>query len=253
MGILNLTPDSFSDGGQFNTEKKALAHAELMLKQGASIIDIGAQSTRPQAQLLPAREEIKRLGSTISAIKKNFPEVLISLDTFYAEVVTFGYNEGIDIVNDISGGSFDAKLLPTVAATGLPYILMHNHHSYDHMHHKVAHKDIITSLNFYFSEKTHQLRDLGIQDIILDPGFGFGKTIADQIKMVEELQYLCFGEYPLLIGISRKSFIYKPLGKSPLDIKKETQMLHLKMLEKGASILRAHDVADTLRTIRLMN
>lgn len=252
MGILNLTPDSFSDGGKFNNEKSALLHAEKLLKDGADFIDIGAQSTRPNAEYLSAEEEIRRIGNVISLIKKEFPEALISIDTFYADVVKFGYNEGMDVVNDISGGYFDVNLLPTVAETRLPYILMHSNTSYATMHEKIRYDDITMSVNYYFSEKVNQLQKLGIHDIILDPGFGFGKTVEDQYKMIEEVEHLGFGRFPLLIGISRKSFIYKPLNKKPLEIGEETQILHRKVLEKGAKILRVHDVAETRKTIEEM-
>lgn len=244
MGILNLTPDSFSDGGKFNNEKSALLQAEKLIKDGADFIDIGAQSTRPNAEFLSAEEEIRRIGTIISLIKKEFPETLISLDTFYAEVVKFGYNEGIDVVNDISGGDFDENLLKTVAETKLPYILMHSNSTYQNMHEKIHYEDIIVSLNYSFSKKINELQKLGIYDVILDPGFGFGKTIEDQYKMIEEVQYIGFEKFPLLIGISRKSFIYKPLGKLPTEINEETQNLHRKVLEKGAKILRVHDVAE---------
>ena len=250
MGILNLTPDSFSDGGKFNNEKSALLQVEKMLKDGADFIDIGAQSTRPNAEYLSAEEEIRRIGNVISLIKKEFPEALISIDTFYADVVKFGYNEGMDVVNDISGGYFDENLLPTVAENKLPYILMHSNTSYSTMHEKIHYNDITMSVNYYFSEKVNQLQKLGIYDIILDPGFGFGKTVEDQYKMIEEVEHLGFGRFPLLIGISRKSFIYKPLNKKPLEIGEETQILHRKVLEKGAKILRVHDVSETKKTIQ---
>ena len=250
MGILNLTPDSFSDGGKFNNEKSALLQVEKMLKDGADFIDIGAQSTRPNAEYLSAEEEIRRIGNVISLIKKEFPEALISIDTFYADVVKFGYNEGMDVVNDISGGYFDENLLPTVAENKLPYILMHSNTSYSTMHEKIHYNDITMSVNYYFSEKVNQLQKLGIHDIILDPGFGFGKTVEDQYKMIEEVEHLGFGRFPLLIGISRKSFIYKPLNKKPLEIGEETQILHRKVLEKGAKILRVHDVSETKKTIQ---
>lgn len=249
MGILNLTPDSFSDGGQFNNEKSALQHAEKLLNDGAEIIDIGPQSTRPNAEFLSSEEEIRRIGNIISNIKKEFPQALISLDTFYAETVKFGFNEGVDIVNDISGGQFDKKMFDTVAETKLPYILMHVNPSYETMHDKIKFDDITLNVNQYFSQKTNELLQKGIKDIILDPGFGFGKTVEDQMRMINETQFLGFGKFPLLIGISRKSFIYKPLGKSALDINEETQKLHLKVLKQGAKILRVHDVADAKKTI----
>ncbi|WP_259135059.1 dihydropteroate synthase [Chryseobacterium ginsenosidimutans] len=249
MGILNLTPDSFSDGGKFNNEKSALNHAGKLLKEGAEIIDIGPQSTRPNAEFLSFEEEIKRIGNIISLLKKEFPEALISLDTFYAETVKFGFNEGIDIINDISGGNFDDKMFGTAAETKLPYILMHVNPSYETMHDKIKFADITLSVNQYFSEKTNELLEKGVHDIILDPGFGFGKTVEDQMKMIDEVKYLGFGKSPLLIGISRKSFIYKPLGKSALDINEETQKLHLKVLQQGAKILRVHYVAEAKKTV----
>lgn len=249
MGILNLTPDSFSDGGKFNDEKAALIQTEKMLREGAEIIDIGPQSTRPNAQVLSATEEISRIGNVISLIRKEFPEALISLDTFYAETVTFGFEEGLDIVNDISGGMFDEKMFETVGETGLPYILMHVNPTYKSMHEKLIEDDIILNINRYFSEKILKLRKFGVKDIILDPGFGFGKSVEQQHQIIDELEYIGFGKYPLLVGISRKSFIYKPLGKKPLEINEETQKLHLKMLVKGARILRVHDVAEAKKMI----
>jgi dihydropteroate synthase len=240
MGILNLTPDSFSDGGKFNNEKLALQQAENLLKNGATIIDIGAQSTRPNAEFLKADEEVKRIGNVISLIKKEFPESLISLDTFYSEVVKFGFDEGIDIVNDISAGQFDSKLLDTVVKTGLPYILMHINPTYESMHDKIKFDDIILSINRFFSEKVNILRQKGIKDIILDPGFGFGKTVEDQYQMIDNFEYIGFGKLPILAGISKKSFIYKPLGKQPNEVEKETLDLHHMLLEKGADIIRLH-------------
>lgn len=249
MGILNMTPDSFSDGGKFNNEKSALKHAEKLLKDGAEILDIGPQSTRPNAEFLSASEEKNRIGNLISLIKKEFPEALISLDTFYAETVKFGFNEGIDLINDISGGQYDTEMFDRAAETRLPYILMHVNPSYETMHDKIKFEDITLEVNQYFAKKTKELLEKGVNDIILDPGFGFGKTVEDQMKMIHEVEYLGFGQFPLLIGISRKSFIYKPLGKSPLDINEETQKLHMKVLEQGAKILRVHDVAEAKETL----
>ena len=246
MGILNLTPDSFSDGGKFNSEKNALKQAENLLENGATFIDIGAQSTRPNAEYLNADEEIRRIGNVISLIKKEFPESLISLDTFYADVVKFGFDEGIDLVNDISAGQFDSELLNVVSKTGLPYILMHINPSYKSMHEKIKFDDIILSINRFFSEKLLELNKKGIKDIILDPGFGFGKTIEDQYKMIDEFEYIGFGKYPVLAGISKKSFIYKPLGKQANEVEKETLDLHLKLIEKGAKIIRLHN-PETLK------
>nr|WP_314497333.1 dihydropteroate synthase [uncultured Chryseobacterium sp.] len=249
MGILNLTPDSFSDGGKFNNETDALRQTEKLLKDGASIIDIGPQSTRPNAAFLSSDEEIRRIGGIISLIKKEFPEALVSLDTFYAQTVSFGFNEGIDMVNDISGGQFDPEMLDSVSKSGLSYIVMHVNPSYETMHDKTSFADIVLSVNQYFSRKTDELLKKGIKDIILDPGFGFGKTVEDQMKMTDETEFFGFGSFPVLIGISRKSFIYKPLGKSALDINEETQKLHMKVLKQGAKILRVHDVAEAKKTV----
>ena len=251
MGILNMTPDSFSDGGKFNDEKNTLLQTEKMLADGAEIIDIGPQSTRPNAEFLSSDEEITRLGKIISTIKKEFPESLLSVDTFWSETVKYAYNEGIDIVNDISAGQYDPKLFETVAETGLPYILMHVNPTYDSMHEKIAYDDVTVAVNKFLLEKARELLKIGVKDIILDPGFGFGKTFEDQHKMIEETQFIGLGKFPVLIGISRKSFIYKPLGKGPLDINEETQKLHLKVLQQGAKIIRVHDVAEAKKTLDL--
>ncbi|MCJ8497936.1 dihydropteroate synthase [Chryseobacterium salipaludis] len=250
LGILNVTPDSFSDGGQFNSEKEALRQAEKMVTEGADILDIGAQSTRPGAEKLTAADEIARLGTLISLIKKEFPETLISLDTFYSDTVLFGFDQGIDIINDISGGFYDKEMIPAAGRTGLPYILMHNNANYEKMHEVKTFDDLLLDLNFYFSERIQKLRNAGVKDIILDPGFGFGKTVEQQHQLINELNYLSFGRYPVLAGISRKSFIYKPLGKKTTEINTETQKLHRTLLKNGAKILRVHDVAQARTTIQ---
>ena len=250
MGILNMTPDSFSDGGKFNTEEKALRHAAQMVREGADIIDIGPQSTRPGSKIISASEEIQRSGKIISKIKAEFPQILISLDTFYAETVRFGLDEGIDLVNDISAGQFDEAMFETVAAAKLPYILMNANESYQRMQHKNEYGDILLNVNRFLSEKTEQLKSMGVQDIILDPGFGFGKTVEDQYRLLDEAEHIGLREFPVLIGISRKSFIYKTLGKAADEVGEETALLHRKVLEKGAKILRVHDVAAAKKTIQ---
>ena len=249
MGILNVTPDSFSDGGQFFSELEALTHAERLIKEGADILDIGAQSTRPNSEKISAEGEMQRFGNVIFLIKKEFPEVIISIDTFYSEVVRFGFDQGMDLVNDISGGQFDGNMFPTVAELQLPYVLMHINPTYETMHEKEMKGDMVVEINRYFSEKLQILKQFGLKDVILDPGFGFGKTIEQQHFMLDNCEHFGFGKFPLLIGISRKSFIYKPLGELPTGIDDLTQKLHLKVLEKGAKILRVHDVASTKKTI----
>ena len=253
MGILNLTPDSFSDGGRFNNGDDAVTHTAKMLEDGAEIIDIGAQSTRPKAKYLPAAEELNRLRELLPLLRRAFPETLFSLDSFYSEVVRFGADEGIDIINDISGGSYDPAMFRTVGEVALPYILMHVNVGYEQMHKQKSHDDILLSLNRYFLEKIHELHRMNVHDIILDPGFGFGKTLENQLQLIDEFQYLDFNKKPLLAGISRKSFIYKPLGKGPLEVNAETQKLHLRLLQKGAKILRVHDVAEAVETVKRFN
>lgn len=253
MGILNVTPDSFSDAGKFQTQKAALAQAELMVSEGADILDLGPQSTRPGASFLSAKEEIERLGSLIPILKKEFPEVLISVDSFWSETLRFAFDQGMDIVNDISAGQYDPSLFETVADLQIPYILMHVNPTYESMHEKYPDPEITTTVNRFLVNKARVLTQMGVKDIILDPGFGFGKTQEDQEKLIGEVDFLGFGNYPLLIGISRKSFIYKPLNKTPLDSKVDelTQELHLKVLRQGAKILRVHEVANAKKTLSL--
>ena len=253
MGILNITPDSFSDGGKFNSLYEALKQTEKMLCEGADIIDIGAQSTRPNSNYISDLEEINRLQNILPSIRKEFPNTIISLDTFHSKVVDFGYNEGIDMINDISGGQYDKNMFSIAGKTQLPYILTYGNSTYETMHEKTNHDDIILNINYFFSEKINDLYLHGVKDIILDPGFGFGKSIETQYQLTNELEYISFGKYPILIGISRKSFIYKLLNKSPHEINDETQNLHLKMLKKGAKILRVHDVLETKKTIEYFN
>jgi len=251
MGILNITPDSFSDGGMFNSEKKALLHVEKMISDGVDIIDVGPQSTNPNSKIISSKEERKRLGKIISLIKKKFPSKLISIDTFYSDTVKYANDEGVDIINDISAGQFDKEMFKTISEVKLPYVLMHVNSSFSRMHEKNYYSDVILSIKSFFHEKIHELTNLKVCDIILDPGFGFGKTIEDQYKMIEEAEYFCCEKFPVLIGISRKSFIYKPLEKTPLEINNETQNIHMKLLKKGVKILRTHDVLETKKTIEI--
>ncbi len=249
MGIVNVTPDSFSDAGAFKTQTLALKQAEKLITEGASIIDLGPQSTRPGATLLSSDQEIERLGTLISQLKKEFPDVLISVDSFWSKTLRFGHDQGMDLVNDISAGQYDPALFQTVADLKIPYILMHVNSSYETMHDKTPDPEITTTVNRFLMNKARELTLLGVNDILLDPGFGFGKTQSDQEMLLESVGLLGFGNHPLLIGISRKSFIYKPLGKSPLEVDKQTQALHLKVLKQGAKILRVHDVKSAKNTL----
>ena len=251
MGILNVTPDSFYAGSRQQGEEEIGKRVRQIANEGASMLDIGAYSSRPGADDVPIEEEMARLRRGLTIVKREAPDLVVSVDTFRADVARMCIEEfGIDIINDISGGQYDPNMFPTAAKTQLPYILTHGNSTYETMHEKEDYQDIILALNQFFSKKTAELLDLGVKDIILDPGFGFGKTIENQNQMMEELEHISFGKYPILVGISRKSFIYKPLGKSPHDINEETQQLHLKMLKKGAKILRVHDVAEAQRTLQ---
>lgn len=244
MGILNITPDSFSDGGAFISEKKALQQTEKLLTDGADLIDIGAQSTRPNAKKISATQEITRLKPLLRALKKEFPEAILSIDTFYADVVEMSYNEGIHLVNDISGGDYDSRLWDAVAKAKLPYILMHSNTSYEKMH-QIEPRDkysLLAEINLYFHNKIRELNDRGIHDIILDPGFGFGKSLEEQQYLLQHIQSVGFGNYPILVGISRKSFIYKPLGKTALTIQEETNELQHYLIKKNIAVLRVHEI-----------
>ncbi|MHA6697469.1 dihydropteroate synthase [Chryseobacterium sp. A301] len=251
MGILNVTPDSFSDSGKFQTQKAALAQAELLVSQGADILDLGPQSTRPGATFLSAAQEIERLGTLISILKKEYPEVLISVDSFWSDTLRYSFDQGMDIANDISAGQYDSTLFETVADLQVPYILMHVNPTYESMHEKHPDPQITTTVNQFLLNKARLLTQMGVKDLILDPGFGFGKTQDDQERLIGEVGILGFGNYPLLIGISRKSFIYKPLNKMPLDLEvdEKTQELHLRVLRQGAKILRVHDVGSAKKTL----
>lgn len=251
MGILNITPDSFSDGGKYNRTDAALHHVGQLYKAGADILDIGAQSTRPGATLLSAEEEIFRLGNIIQEIKVRFPKLLISLDTFYGEVVRFGVEQGIDIINDISAMRYDKEMKSAVIDSGLPYILMHGNAAYENMHEKFPEEDMLLKINYFFSQYCHELYEEGVRDIIIDPGFGFGKSIEQQFALVEEACFIGFGEHPVLAGISKKSFLYKSLDKDPnsAEVASAMEEVHLKLLQAGIKILRVHDVAAARRTI----
>lgn len=249
MGILNTTPDSFSDGGAYLDERSAIIHAEKMIAQGATIVDIGPQSTRPGARKIPSEEEIKRIGNIIKTLKLIHPEIMVSVDTFYASTAQYAADQGADIINDISAGQFDPEMLPTIARSNLAYVLMHVNSSYETMHQLREEENLAFELNRYFSSKLRTLKDMGIKSILLDPGFGFGKSIASQYDLINRLSLLVQQQYPLLVGISRKSFIYKPLGKNPKEVDDRTQELHYQVLQQGAKILRVHDVASTRQTI----
>ena len=251
MGILNITDDSFFDGGRYNTLDKALIRAENIITEGADIIDIGACSTRPGAKLVDKHEEIQRLVPVVKEIRKRYPDILISIDTVWADAVDAVADCGADIINDISGGQFDENLFGAVAKHKLPYILMHTNTTPDRMQKEIHYDNLYLDMCKYFSEKINILKDKGANDIILDLGFGFGKTIDMNYELLaRQKEFAVFG-LPILTGISRKSMIYRPLDLTPQDVQCETAFLHALALENGADILRVHDVKTTVNCLLL--
>lgn len=251
MGILNITPDSFFTGSRWNMENGLLHQCEKMIKEGAVILDIGAVSTRPGADLLHLEQEWDRLEPVLKAVKQHFPECIVSIDTFRAEIARRSVAEGAAIINDISGGRLDDEMFATIALLGVPYILMHSKGTPATMNTLTHYDDVVLEILDYFIEKTGELRALGIKDIILDPGIGFAKNITQNFTILKKMHLFEILELPLLAGISRKSMIYKTLGISPEDALNGTSALHLFVLQQGANILRVHDVKEAVEVIRL--
>ena len=251
MGILNLTPDSFYDGGRNSSEKDYLLHAEKMLKEGADFIDVGAYSSRPGAVDISEEEELSRLVPVVQLLLKEFPEALLSIDTFRSEVARQAVENGAAIINDISGGSLDPEMLKTVAELQVPYILMHMRGNPKNMKDLNQYDDLAKDLLFYFSEKISEARDLGINDLIIDPGFGFSKNIAQNFELMSKLELFKNLNLPLLSGISRKSLIYKTFHTTPNEALNGTTVLNTISLLKGAHILRVHDVKEAVECVKL--
>jgi dihydropteroate synthase len=252
MGILNITPDSFFDGGRFQSEKAILTQVEKMLSEGAAIIDIGGMSSRPGAAFVSNEEEIQRVVPAIQAIKKTFPEAILSVDTWRSEVAKVSIEEGAGIINDISGGQFDEQLFEIVANfKNVPFVLMHIKGTPDSMQRAPHYDNVLEEILKYFIEKAGRLRELGVKDIVLDPGFGFGKTIEHNYEILKNMHVFQIMEMPILAGISRKSMIYKYLDILPSETLSATSTLHLVALQQGAKILRAHDVKEAIEVIKL--
>jgi dihydropteroate synthase len=251
MGILNLTPDSFSDGGQFNTEKQALQRVEDMLKDGATIIDVGGYSSRPGAVDISPEEELGRVQTIVGQILRQFPEAIVSIDTFRASVAGPLLDLGVHIVNDISAGLLDPEMLPLVGRHRVPYVLMHMQGRPQTMQVAPKYGDVVSEVAQFFVERIRAARMARIQDIVLDPGFGFGKTLDHNWELFRNLgQFKVYG-LPILIGISRKSMVYRLFDTQAHDVLELTTALHLKALEMGARILRVHDVRPALRAVQL--
>jgi dihydropteroate synthase len=252
MGIINTTPDSFYSGSRLANEKEVLLRAETMIQQGATILDIGGQSTRPGSEQVGAEEELRRVLPAIESIAERFPGALISIDSFYSKVVRESVMAGAHIVNDVSAGSIDEALLPTVAALKAPYVLMHMKGHPQTMQLNPSYDNVVTevfdSLNFKISE----LIKSGINDIIIDPGFGFGKTATHNFKLLKELPFFTQLNKPLLVGLSRKATVYKTLGIKPGEALNGTTVLHTIALLNGAHILRVHDVREAMEAVKLV-
>jgi len=252
MGILNLTPDSFYDGGKHNDLSKVLHQVEKMLQEGATIIDIGAISTRPGADLHTTEVELLRLLPTLKEIKKSFPEAVISIDTFRADVARVCIEEGAGMINDISGGTMDDQMFQTVASCQeIPYVLMHIQGTPTTMQEDPQYDDVAQEVLDFFIAKANQLVELGMKDVILDPGFGFGKTISHNYELLHKMHILKMLDWPILAGLSRKSMIYKVLELSAAESLNGTSVLNFEALRQGAKILRVHDVAPAVETIKL--
>lgn len=251
MGILNLTPDSFYDGGKHQTAAQVIKQCAQMLEEGANIIDIGAYSSRPGAEAISPEEETKRLIPLLKIIVKEFPNVCISIDTFRSPVAKAAVEEGATIINDISGGELDPDMFATVAQLKVPYILMHMKGSPAFMAQLTQYQNIILEIKNYFGNKIKQLQSLGVIDVVIDPGFGFAKTSEQNYELLNQLDSLNIFGVPILIGVSRKSMIYKVLQVSPQEALNGTTAVHMVALLKGANLLRVHDVKPAVEAIKI--
>lgn len=253
MGIINTTPDSFYGGSRHQTVDTALRQAEQMLKEGAAILDIGGQSTRPGSEKLTAEDELKRVIAPLEAIHRHFPEAFISIDTYYADVASQAVAAGAVIVNDISAGTIDPGMINTVAGLKVPYVLMHMPGTPQTMQELAQYDNVTLEVLDFMIKKIDLLRQAGIADIIVDPGFGFGKTIAHNFELLRHLSAFAMLDCPLLLGISRKATIYKTLGITAEESLNGTTVLHTIGLMKGASILRVHDVMEAVESVKLFD
>jgi dihydropteroate synthase len=251
MGILNVTPNSFFDGGKYNDESELLTQVDKMISDGATFIDIGAYSSKPSAEFVSEEEELGRIIPAVQLILKHFPEALLSIDTFRSEVAKACIENGAAIINDISAGGLDNKMFEVIAKYKVPYIMMHMRGTPQTMQSMTHYEDIVKEMLFYFSEKINKARSLGINDLIIDPGFGFAKTIGQNYEVLRKTELFQLLELPLLVGISRKSMIYKTLKSSAKEALNGTTVLNTIALTKGANILRVHDVKEAVECVQL--
>lgn len=251
MGILNVTPNSFFDGGKYKNESEILSQVEKMLNDGATFIDIGAYSSKPNADFVSEEEELQRIVPIVNLILENFPKTLISIDTFRSEVAKVCIENGAAMINDISAGNLDDKMLETIAKYNVPYIMMHMRGTPKTMQTMTNYENIVKEMLFYFSEKVALSRSLGINDLILDPGFGFAKTLEQNYEVLQKMELFTILELPILVGFSRKSMIYKSLNSSAEEALNGTTVLNTLALSKGAKILRVHDVKEAMECVTL--
>ena len=253
MGILNVTPDSFYSGSRKQSEEEIVSRVCQIMEEGRKIVDIGGQSTTPTSTLIPAKEELKRLEPTLRLIRKEFPNTILSIDTFYSEVAGPAVEKyGVNIINDISGGQIDDNMFETVARLNVPYILMHMRGTPQTMQQHTHYDNFIQDILYYFSEKISKLNLLGVNDIIIDPGFGFSKTTDQNYQLMAYLKYFNIFDVPILVGISRKSMIYKLLECTPQESLNGTSALNTFALLSGANILRVHDVKEAVECVKIV-
>lgn len=253
MGILNITEDSFFDGGRHSQLSQAIQKAQSLIEEGVDILDIGACSTRPGAKLVEAKEEIEKIIPLLNSLRKEFPKIIISIDTVWSEVSRAVIDNGADIINDISGGNFDSQMLKTIGELQVPYVLTHCKQTPDKMQENPNYDNHIIEISQYFSQRIDTLYNYGAKDIILDLGFGFGKSIEDNYLLLARQKEFQVFNLPILTGISRKSMIYKPLDSTAEQALNGTSFLHAFALQNGADILRVHDVKQAKECIKLYN
>ncbi len=253
MGILNVTPDSFYDGFRYTDEASMVKHVEKMILEGADFIDVGGYSTRPGAAEISLAEELSRVIPVVTTISKKFPEIIISIDTFRSEVAGQAIDAGACLVNDISGGELDKEMFSTIASLKVPYLLMHSRGTPETMSELTNYENLLKEILDYFHQKIFVLHQLGVKDIIVDPGFGFAKTIGQNFELLNKLGHFQIFGKPIVAGLSRKSLIWRTLKNNPEGALNGTTVLNTIALMKGASILRVHDVQEAYETIQLVN
>jgi dihydropteroate synthase len=253
MGVLNVTPDSFYVGSRVQSHGLILSLAGKMLEEGADILDIGGYSTRPGASNIPVKEEIERVVNAILVVKKEYPNAVLSVDTFRSVVVRRAFDAGADIINDVSGGQLDPSMFTTVAELRAPYILMHMRGTPENMTELTNYDHLMNDLIDFFQKKLNELHSLGVADVVLDPGIGFAKTQEQGFEVLRQLNYLQILDSPIMVGVSRKSLIYKNLNCTPEEALNGTTALHMHALINGARLLRVHDVKEAAETVKLYN